>query len=63
MEAAFSINLYDHEGDQFEKGIYIHSDKYILKFNDLKELIEYKNQLDKIIKEIMDSNLFKQEEI
>jgi hypothetical protein len=57
MNISFSINLYDNEGDEIEKGLYIHNNEVILKFKNLQNLINYKNQLDDIIKEIMDNNL------
>lgn len=58
MDVEFLINIYDNEGDIVEKCICLELDnKTIIKFKDIKELINFKNQCDLIIKEIMDNNL------
>jgi hypothetical protein len=49
----FSIDLYDHKGHLIEEGIYLHlSNGTILRFETLKELKSFKNEVYDIITEI-----------
>jgi hypothetical protein len=52
-DISFSLNLYDDEGDMFERGILIHIDNnLILKFDNMIELNFMIDKLTHIRKEI-----------
>jgi hypothetical protein len=56
MKIAFSINLYDDEGDKFEEGIYLHiDDNMMLKLKNISDIDSMINQLQNI-KNIMQVN-------
>jgi hypothetical protein len=49
----FSIDIYDQNGEIVEEGIYLHLSKgTILRFETLKELNSFKNEIYDIITEI-----------
>jgi len=53
MKLAFSLNLYDYEGDIFEEGIYLHiDDNVMLKLKDISDIDSIINQLQNIKNEM-----------
>ena len=55
-DVGFSINLYDREGDVYQKGIYIHiDDDTILRFENKADLKDFYLSIFKCIEEIAES--------
>jgi hypothetical protein len=53
VKVEFSIDIYDQNGEIVEEGIYLHfSNGTILRFETLKELNSFKNEIYDIISEI-----------
>jgi hypothetical protein len=53
VKVCFSINEYDSDGDIIDKGIFLHFGNTKIKVtNDLDGLKNFKNHIEKIIKEI-----------
>jgi hypothetical protein len=53
MKIAFSINLFDDEGDKFVEGIYLHiDDNMMLKLKNISDIDSMINQLQNIKNEI-----------
>jgi hypothetical protein len=56
MKVAFSIDLFDDDGDVFEYGIYLHFDnKVIIRLESFSELQGIAGDLNRIVKEIADN--------
>ena len=56
QDVTFTINLHDSDGDCWQKGIFLHfGDQLIVRFEDMKKLEAFREQLDVIIKEIKEN--------
>ena len=55
MKYAFSVNLYDKDGDEFDHCIVVHiGDDTMIKFKDIDELETFANSILGSLKEIKD---------
>lgn len=51
----FSINLYDSDGDVYDKGVFISMDSLSLRFNDPKEVEEFAKSILKSMPELQET--------
>ena len=55
MKVAWSINLYDNEGDKYQDGIILFVGDYtMLRFDDISQLEEFQKSIQRCIPEIKD---------
>lgn len=53
---SFTVNQYDQDGDKFNDGVFIYIDENtLIRFKDLDELYNFKDQIEQICTEIEDS--------
>lgn len=52
MNVTFSVNQYDSDGDMFDKCVLLHFENTILRFQTVEELEEFKEGIEKCLKEI-----------